>query len=440
MPTLNEVIEYFGYGKFGFYVTIVFSLQWFVFGIVMSISTILSPTLHGEWNLSFFETALISSTVYFGYAIGSIIVGWLSDKFGRKFMCIIGTLILIYYSKLSLFTDSVLWFSVSRFFVGVGSASALNGPCYLAEVLGIYQRAKAMVVLSLMFDFAPVFISLVALLVMQNYGWRVFLLLTALPSISLVPAFFWLPESVRYLQKIGRFDKVIKVLHQTSLLNKKEMPKKLDLNINKENVSHRSGSRLVEKQHLLTVIKASFVFLAASVIYYAASFLSTEIFLIDSKRTYHLLTKRDYFNILMIATVDILGTFILVLIADKLRRKTLLSIYFILAGIILTGYIIPYFADYATFITALGRFIAAPLSALAWVYIAESFPVTVRATTVGKIQLIGKFGIAAVPFLIQWLLHLSMFWVIIFLDTLCIFGIIGTILMPIDTKGEFIDQ
>ena len=297
-----------------------------------------------------------------------------------------------------------------------------------------------MVVLSLMFDFAPVFISLVALLVMQNYGWRVFLLLTALPSISLVPAFFWLPESVRYLQKIGRFDKVIKVLHQTSLLNKKEMPKKLDLNINKENISYRSGSRLVEKQHLLTVIKASFVFLAASVIYYAASFLSTEIFLIDSKRTYHLLTKRDYFNILMIATVDILGTFILVLIADKLRRKTLLSIYFILVGIILTGYIIPYFADYATFITALGRFIAAPLSALAWVYIAESFPVTVRATTVGKIQLIGKFGIAAVPFLIQWLLHLSMFWVIIFLDTLCIFGIIGTILMPIDTKGEFIDQ
>ena len=108
MPTINDIIEYFGYGKFGLCVTIVFSLQWFIFGIVMSTSTILSPKLHDEWNLSFFETALISSTVYFGYAIGSIIIGWLSDKFGRKLMCIIGNLILLYYSKLSLFTDSIL--------------------------------------------------------------------------------------------------------------------------------------------------------------------------------------------------------------------------------------------------------------------------------------------------------------------------------------------
>ena len=440
MPTLKENIEYFGYGKFGLYVTVVFSLQWFMFGIVMSIPTILSPTLHGEWNLSFFETALISSTVYFGYAIGSVVIGWLSDKLGRKFMCIIGTLILIYYSKLSLFTDSVLWFSVSRFFVGVGSASALNGPCYLAEVLGIYQRVKAMIVINLMFYFAPVFISLVALLVMENYGWKVFLLLTTLPSIPLVPAFFWLPESMRYLQKMGQLDKVTKVLHKISLLNKKEMPKKLDLNINNENVYYRSGSRLLGKQHLPTVIKASLVFLTTMVIYYAVSFLSTEIFLIINKRTYHLLTKGDLFNILMIASADILGTFILMLIADKFRRKTLLTIYFILVGIILTGYIIPYFAHYATFITALGRFIAAPLSALAWLYTAESFPVTVRATTVGKIQLIGKFGIAVVPFLIQWLLHLYVFWVIIFLDALCILGIISTISMQVDTKGKFIDQ
>ena len=165
----------------------------------MSTLTILSPTLHDEWNLSFFEIALMSSTVYFGYAIGSMIVGWLSDKFGRKLMCIIWNLILLYYSKLSLFTDNILWFSVSQFFVGVGSASVLNGLCYLAEVLGTDNRAKAIVVLNLIVFFAPVFISLVALLVMKNYGWKVFVLLTILPSVPLVPTFLWLPESIRYL-------------------------------------------------------------------------------------------------------------------------------------------------------------------------------------------------------------------------------------------------
>ena len=110
-----------------------------------------------------------------------------------------------------------------------------------------------------------------------------------------------------------RFDKVTKVLHKISFLNKKEMPKKLDLKINNDNVSYRSGSRLVEKQHLATVIKVSFVFLVAVVMYYAVSLLPNEIFLISNKRTYHLLTKRNYFNILMIASADILGTFILML-------------------------------------------------------------------------------------------------------------------------------
>ena len=75
----------------------------------------------------------------------------------------------------------------------------LNGPCYLAEVLGTDTRAKAIVVLNLMFFFAPLFISLVALLVMKNCGWKVFVLLTILPSVPLVPAFLWLPESIRYL-------------------------------------------------------------------------------------------------------------------------------------------------------------------------------------------------------------------------------------------------
>lgn len=88
--------------------------------------------------------------------------------------------------------ENIEYFGYGKF--GVGSASALNGPCYLAEVIGIYERAKAMVVINLVFDFAPVFISLVALLVMQNYGWRVYLLLTILPSISLIAGFFCYPN------------------------------------------------------------------------------------------------------------------------------------------------------------------------------------------------------------------------------------------------------
>ena len=85
---------------------------------------------------------------------------------------------------------------------------------------------------------------------------------------------------------MGCFDKVVKVLHKISMLNKKEMPKKLNLKVNNENVSKRPGPRIAEKQNLPTVIKASFFFLVAVVIYYCVLFLTTEIFVISNKRTY----------------------------------------------------------------------------------------------------------------------------------------------------------
>ena len=59
--------------------------------------------------------------------------------------------------------------------------------------------------------------------------------------------------------------------------------------------------------------------------YYSVSFLTTEIFVISNKRTCDLLTKRDYFQILVTALAYVLETFILVSIADKFRRKTLLT-------------------------------------------------------------------------------------------------------------------
>ena len=109
------------------------------------------------------------------------------------------------------------------------------------------------------------------------------------------------------------------------MLSKKEMPKKLILKVNIENISRRSRSRIAEKQNLLIVIKASVAFLATLVMYYSVSFLTTEIFVISNKRTCDLLTKRDYFQILVTALAYVLETFILVSIADKFRRKTLLT-------------------------------------------------------------------------------------------------------------------
>ena len=63
-----------------------------------------------------------------------------------------------------------------------------------------------------------------------------------------------------------------------------------------------------------------------------------------------------------------------------------------------------------------------------------------RATAIGIAQGVAKVSVMAVPFLIQWLMHISVFWVAFITNSLCVVGIIATISMPNDTRGEFIEE
>lgn len=43
----------------------------------------LFPILKKEWNLNEYEIALLSSSYFLGWSLGSLICGWITDSFGR---------------------------------------------------------------------------------------------------------------------------------------------------------------------------------------------------------------------------------------------------------------------------------------------------------------------------------------------------------------------
>ena len=438
--TVNEIIEYFGFGRFGFLLTIIFGYQWFIFGITLTLPTVLSQKLHYEWKLSSFETAVISSTVFIGYVTGSVILGWLSDKHGRKWFCVIGNIVSLYYGILAIFTENVFWFSVMRLFMGIGVGCLVNSPCYLVEYLGIYQRSKAIVAVNAMFSIGALYVSVVAYFVMEEFGWKMFSLCTTLPFLFIVPVCLWLPESIRYLHSTSQYDQLIKILQKIAKLNRKKMPQKLSLICNNKKHYNLSAKYLIKRYHVTIVIKSSFVFIASMLSYYVFVFLTTEVFVTWKGSSYHLLTKNDYILIAGITLADLPGPIILMLVADKVGRKILLVAYFILIPVILTVPVIPLFSNFMKIAVVLGRLVTSQALSLAWVFVSESFPVKIRATAIGIAQGIGKVSVMAVPFLIQWLMHISVFWVAFITNSLCVIGIIATILMPKDTRGEFIEE
>ena len=137
-----------------------------------------------------------------------------------------------------------------------------------------------------------------------------------------------------------------------------------------------------------------------------------------------MLTRKDYILIAVITLAELPGQISLMSITHKVGIKILLVVYFILISVTLAVIVTPFFGNFIKIANALGRFVNSRTISLVWVFISESFPVTVRATALGLAQGGGKAFLLAVPFLVQWLMHISVFWVLFVTISLCVIGTI----------------
>ncbi|CAL1299077.1 unnamed protein product [Larinioides sclopetarius] len=102
-------------------------------------------TVLGEWNLVCDREWFISlskSIFIAGYMFSVTVFGYIADKFGRRIAIVICNAIAVISAVTCAFSTSFLMFAVSRFFIAVGSAGALNTAFVLVmEVIGPDYRS-----------------------------------------------------------------------------------------------------------------------------------------------------------------------------------------------------------------------------------------------------------------------------------------------------------
>jgi sugar porter (SP) family MFS transporter len=178
------------------------SLAGFLFGFDTVVISGAEQTIQKLWGLSAGMHGIAMASALYGTVLGSLIGGWLNERFGRKPTLLwIGILYLVGAAGSGL-ANNVAVFIFARALGGLGiGMSTVTAPLYISEIAPPKYRGR----LTGMFQFNIVFGILVAYLSnasLAGFGqdaWRWMLGVAAFPSLAYSLLCVGLPESPRWL-------------------------------------------------------------------------------------------------------------------------------------------------------------------------------------------------------------------------------------------------
>ncbi|WP_417449509.1 Bcr/CflA family multidrug efflux MFS transporter [Kordiimonas sp.] len=140
----------------------------------------------------------LSLTVYFiGVALGQLVYGPLSDRYGRRVPMLIGLAIAAVTSVACAYAPTIEWLIAARFFQAIGMCA--GGVISRAIIRDMYEPidvAKFFSLLMLVMGVAPILAPILGAQMSLYFGWQsIFLLMAAVCVMDMLSVFFLLPET-----------------------------------------------------------------------------------------------------------------------------------------------------------------------------------------------------------------------------------------------------
>ncbi|MFK4548069.1 putative MFS transporter [Streptomyces tendae] len=186
-----------------------------------------APAMRKNWGLSISQIGNLTSLSFLGMFIGALVGGRLADRYGRKRMILIGTMLYSLSSILCGLSPNFAVLGVFRTLSGVGIAATIGvlsvyvAEMYPTKVRGRIQAAVLGVGL-LGVPFAA--FSAKLLVPLGSEAWRWVFVIGAVGLVPAVLAVFLLPESVRWLIAAGRYEEATRLVSGLELRYSGELP------------------------------------------------------------------------------------------------------------------------------------------------------------------------------------------------------------------------
>ena len=341
--------------------------------------------------------AHLSTTITFvGWTMGSIVLGWVADNYGRKNILFISYTFMLTVSLLGAMSPNAEVFIVARFIAGFFMAGVIVTLSVMAvEFVGPSCRPMASAMVLIGASFGSVILGVSAYCI-QN--WKVLFIACTCPYYVALVFWAFMPESIKWLQSKGYFLKVTQLLEKIAQTNKTNTKLHQNIQPNSDEVMIQERNVLAlfnKKAMLLRSLSQGYGWFAVVLGYYGLSLASSD-FGIGSL----------YLNFLLASLAEVPGSLFAVYACSKYGRKPA-SIYPLLVSgvccIILT--FLPETGDLEKmrlFIGLLGKMCVSSTFDSIYTWSMELYPTHLRAIGTGYVQVTGRIGGAVAPWIAKY--------------------------------------
>ncbi|MDN0197955.1 MFS transporter [Streptomyces sp. S.PNR 29] len=364
----------------------------------------ISKVLQEDFAFNGTTLKLVLASAFIGQFVGSVVLGRVADRYGRRRAFLINLALYSGFSLLGAFSPNAAWLIVTRFFAGVGiGAEQSLSDCYLADVLPAKQRGRYTAwAYTLAFCGVPAVgfaaLWLVPLSPWGIDGWRWLFVLGALGS-----AVVWmlrrnLIESPRWLAANGQERQAEQLVARMEA----EAGTNTAPPLEQAPAPAAAPAAPAPAARLRDVFQARFrrrtamlwVFCTLSVVgYYGFGALAPQIL---AAKGYDVVTSIGFAAVSFLGYP--IGALLTVPVMDRMQRKQLVALS--ATAMALSGIGFAY-ARSATLILCCGilyTLVSNIFSTVSHVYLAEQYPTAIRAAATGVAYSLSKLSAAALPF------------------------------------------
>lgn len=354
-PTRNKLLVTAGVG-------------WLFDALDVGILSFVIAALAIDWQLSPTQIGWIGSVNSIGMAVGALLCGVLADRYGRKNIFMWTLLIFSVASGLSALTTTLAAFLVLRFIIGMGLGGELPvASTLVSESVAAHERGRIVVLLESFWAAGWLLAAIISYFVIPTYGWRIALVITAIPALYAVYLRVKLPDSKKF--------ETVQKEKRTSILT------------NMKNVFHKKYAR---QTIMLWIVWFMVVFSYYGMFLWLPS--------VMVMKGFSLIQSFEYVLVMTLAQLP--GYFTAAWLIEKWGRKRVLSVY--LVGTAISALVFG-IASGAALLVIAGMFLSF-FNLGAWgamyAYTPENYPTVIRGTGVGMAASVGRIGGIIGPLLV----------------------------------------